>query len=322
MDGALGVTDIGREYAIEALTPDTFDELAPIMLDAFGDQVDTGYFRWKYVANPSGPAIGNIARTSQGEVAAFYGMIPETYRTPSGPRKIYQSCDTMTHSGHRRRGLFQRLALATYADAQRSDPGFFAFGFGGPTSTPGFLKMGWKIAFYVPFLFEPWPVSWIKAGRQRSFEAESSDLRLHQLVAAADQVSDRGILRSPEFVIWRLANPLRRYRILLSDEAYAIVLDGPHFTFVFDFWEASPGAGRDLLAELRASVKKRRGKGLLTFCQRGSSLHKLLARHGFLRNPFSKGPASDKLPLITYGQCPWKDEERGWSITPFDHDSY
>src|SRR5213075_803040 len=61
----------------------------------------------------------------------------------------------MTHSRHRRKGLFQRLALQTYAEGTAADPGFCAIGFGGETSTPGFLKMNWQIEFEIPYLFKP-----------------------------------------------------------------------------------------------------------------------------------------------------------------------
>ena len=72
-------------------------------------------------------------------------------------RCIYQSCDTLTNSGHRRKGLFQLLARHTYPAAQAADPCFSALGFGGPTSTPGFVKMGWQVASrsrtaFAPFL--------------------------------------------------------------------------------------------------------------------------------------------------------------------------
>jgi hypothetical protein len=89
-------------------------------------------------------------------------MIPEIYRWGIEQRRIYQSCDTMTHSGHRRKGLFQLLATRTYDEARAADPGFFAYGFGGPTSTPGFLKMGWRVELELPYLFQPFPLTKVR----------------------------------------------------------------------------------------------------------------------------------------------------------------
>ena len=69
------------DYDVEPIDPARLSDLAPLMKDAFGDTVDGDFFRWKYCDNPGGRAIGHIARHRQsGELAAFYGMIPERYR--------------------------------------------------------------------------------------------------------------------------------------------------------------------------------------------------------------------------------------------------
>ena len=112
------------EYRIEPISEGRFPSLIPLMHDAFGDNVDVEFFRWKYFKNPAGPVIGNIALAENSEVAAFYGMIPEVYRWGGETLRLYQSCDTMTHSRHRRKGLFQRLALQTYAEGAAADPNF------------------------------------------------------------------------------------------------------------------------------------------------------------------------------------------------------
>src|SRR4051812_15245250 len=102
------------DYSIRKLEPSEFHLLIPLMKDCFGLSVDIDYFRWKFLDNPAGSFIGFVAETDSGEVAAYYGVIPEQYVIKGVQRLIYQSCDTMTHSSHRRKGLFQKLATYCY----------------------------------------------------------------------------------------------------------------------------------------------------------------------------------------------------------------
>ncbi len=315
------------DYLVEPLDRSRFSELAPLMKDAFGDEVDADYFEWKYWQNPSGPAIGNIARhRDSGELAAFYGMIPEIYRWGAERRRIYQSCDTMTHSRHRRKGLFQLLARETYAAAQSDDPAFCAFGFGGPTSTPGFLKMGWRIAFGIPYRFRPFPLTLLPAvgsAKGKVRRLEQPDDALVAMICKSSAGRTNSVEMSEPFVRWRLANPLRCYQLWVDDGngAYAISYRSGNLLLLLDFWEESRGRGRNVWNAIRAESLSPKTKGVLTFAQAGSDYDVRLRSYGFLRNPFSRGPAAGTIPFITFGGCP-DDGPEAWSITPLDHDSY
>jgi hypothetical protein len=318
---------VASDYDVERLTSDTFAELAPLMLDAFGDTVDRSYFDWKYLQNPAGEAIGHIAPApGSGEIAAFYGMIPEICRWGTEQRRIYQSCDTMTHSGHRRKGLFQLLATRTYDEARAADPGFFAYGFGGPTSTPGFLKMGWRVELELPYLFQPFPLTRLRrfGGRANAAEAPSAPhKRLVEMIVESAGERIATIDKNEAFVRWRLANPLRRYEYRFDPAgAYVIFTRSARFLFLFDFWERSPGLGGNVSDALRRASLEPGCKGILTFCQRGTADWRRLKRYGFLRNPFRRGPAAGTIPFITYGGPAIAADGQRWTITPFDHDSY
>ena len=103
-----------NNYNIRKLANNEFYLLIPLMKDCFGMDVNIEYFEWKFVKNPAGFVEGYIAVSDEGEIAAYYGVIPEIYIINGKPTTIYQSCDTMTHSKHRRKGLFQKLALHCY----------------------------------------------------------------------------------------------------------------------------------------------------------------------------------------------------------------
>ena len=102
-----------HNYSIKKIEKDNFHLLIPLMKDSFGMDVNVDYFIWKYLKNPSGDFIGFVAEDEFGEIGAYYGVIPEMFWVHGEKKTIFQSCDTMTHSNHRRRGLFKMLALHT-----------------------------------------------------------------------------------------------------------------------------------------------------------------------------------------------------------------
>jgi hypothetical protein len=315
------------EYQIEPISDSTFGRLIPIMQDAFGETVERRLFDWKYRDNPAGPAIGHVAITQDtGEIAAFYGMIPEYYRWGTKSSRIYQSCDTMTHSRHRRKGLFSRLALRTYEQAQKASPDFFAFGFGGPTSTPGFLKMGWTVAFEIPLMFKPRLLGFRRHTASLGRVSALNELtpELISSIKKSRAAHQNSKVFSEDFIRWRLSNPSKAYKYLVdTNGSYAIFYEAGGFTFLFDFWEETPGAGSALARALDHSLPSG-SKGLLTLTQRGSQLESQLGRYWFIRNPLRRGPGSARTPFITYGTYPASVAQgaAGWHITPFDHDSY
>lgn len=303
------------EYRFEELKPAAFPELVGLMDDAFGRRTPRNYFDWKYAQNPAGPAVGQIARAANGEIAAFYGMIPMQFQGPDGPTTIFQSCDTMTSSRHRRKGLFQQLAERLYAAELDRDPNLYIYGFGGPTSTPGFLKMGWRVVDEVPYLFEPWPLTSL-----RSMGRSAANPDNESIIPETSSIAPEGsLIRSPAFMAWKTRNPLRKGYVTLRDgRALATCSTAGDFTFLIHFQE---GGASSTSAVLNGVRKQSRGsKGILTFAQPTSEMHRALRARGYLRNPLGRGPASGTVPLIAYGKCPWSEDR--WAVTPLDHDAY
>ena len=95
------------EYTISKLDPENFQVLLPLMKDCFGMDVNIDYFKWKFLENPAGPFIGFTAVCNKtDEVVAYFGFIPESYKMDGIDKIIFQAHDLMTHSNHRRKGLF------------------------------------------------------------------------------------------------------------------------------------------------------------------------------------------------------------------------
>ena len=231
----------------------------------------------------------------------------------------------MTHSRHRRKGLFQRLALQTYAEGTTADPGFCAIGFGGETSTPGFLKMNWRIEFQIPYLFKPRLLNFLTAWRLGTpcpVSGQVSDELVSLIMENERRRPCSKVLDEP-FIRWRLANPMHDYRFAVDPgNGYAIYYSSGSLISVFDFWEAVPGSGRRAMSSLIQAASQPGMRGCLTFCQEGSPLYGQLRRYGFLQNPFGRGPASSTIPFITYGDFPHGSGPEAWAITPVDHDSF
>lgn len=321
-------------YSIRPVTPQDYGALASMMEAAFGIQVGEQFFQWKYSDNPAGPVRGFLAIAPDGSPAAYYGAIPQRYSVFGEEHTIFQSGDTMTHPAHRRKGLFEKLARHCYEDLRQKGE-LFVFGFGGDTSTPGFLKMGWRVVAPVPQLIFPRPFLWLPrfggAGKNRVEEIDD----LAQVYALA-QKSNRHTaihsVKSEAYFRWRLSNPLRHYRIFMSRDresgeitGYLIWYEQKARLYILDGAMQDRAAERALLNRLGGELRSRPGgAGIVALCSRESSLWRPLRRAKFLRSPFRKGRFKAFLPLILFApdevleRC---SEASFWNLTAYDHDT-
>lgn len=102
--------------------------------DHFTQQV----LRWQYKDNPDGTAVGFNAWQGE-ELAGHYVAIPMKAMVNGTLEKGLLSLNTATHPAHQGKGLFTKLAKATYARAV--DEGYgFVIGVANANSTHGFTK--------------------------------------------------------------------------------------------------------------------------------------------------------------------------------------
>ncbi|MBK8949251.1 MAG: GNAT family N-acetyltransferase [Flavobacteriales bacterium] len=98
--------------------------------------------RWQYVHNPDGAAVGFNAWAG-GTLAAHYVTIPLRAVVDGVEEPGLLSLNTATHPQHQGKGLFTRLAEATYAAGAAQGRGFVV---GGQCEqTPGFTR---KLGFH------------------------------------------------------------------------------------------------------------------------------------------------------------------------------
>jgi GNAT superfamily N-acetyltransferase len=300
------------------------------MRAAFGTAVPLAFFEWKYRDNPAGPFIGFVAQNETGEIGAYYGAIPEQYSIEGNCRTIYQSCDTMTHPDHRRRGLFQLLATHCY-DYLRQRGDLFIIGFGGDMSTPGFLKMGWKEVKPVYQLVYPKPFAWFSVLNTRAVMPVADITQIAHLLEESNAGSPVHAVKTPEIFTWRTANPLYPYETFLHQDTngqadgYLCLREEARKIYVFDCFFKTAAARKALTDLLKSRLRKSKTAiGAVTLAGKNSAVFTALRKAGFLHAPAKRGIGKRQLPLLLLAS----EEEMqrysngaDWSISLFEHDT-
>ncbi len=320
------------DYRVKRIGAEDFSILIPLMKDCFGMDVNINYFHWKYIDNPAGHFIGFIAiHPDTNEIGAYYGVVPQKFIINGEERTIYQSCDTMTHSGHRRLGLFKMLALECFRYLKEENK-FFIIGFGGAQSTPGFLKFGWRQLFNFRYYFKP--RLFCQPARLRSFPAacfrEETDANaLTPLLTKIIQAKAIHSQRNAVHIKWRTKNPNYTYRLTTYSlnnniEGYVIYYIQKGKMILFDFFFITKKSEKALLWYLSKEILKNNYQGIITFCQEDGRQSTLLQGNGFIKNPFKKGPLSEQTPFIFFAseeEMNAHSDFSGWEITGYDHDA-
>lgn len=171
---------------VPALERASIDDYVDLFNKSFGgdDKLNARYLDWQYLRNPDGRVIGFDAFLGD-ELAAHYATIPRRYGVAGSDHKAALSVNTATHPAHQGKGLFTKLADATYREAAARGVQFIVGvangqSVGAFTRKLGFTELG-RVRLYAGF----------KAVRA---EQEALDLRV-----------------TADWLAWRLANPSRRY---------------------------------------------------------------------------------------------------------------
>ncbi len=180
-------------YELRALDLDTpgIAALAGLLRVVYpgSTQFTEAMLRWQYVENPHGTAVGFNA-WKDGALAAHYVTVPMRARVHGVEEKGLLSLNTATHPDHQGKGLFTRLATATYADGAANGSGF-VIGVANANSTHGFTrKLGFQPVSSLDAMIGMGPLAF-----------------QHQVDAQYEAIW------SPEALRWRLAHPAHRYRV-------------------------------------------------------------------------------------------------------------
>ncbi|MCC6839871.1 MAG: GNAT family N-acetyltransferase [Flavobacteriales bacterium] len=166
------------------LGPEQLNPVATLLQTAFPDALHftQRVLQWQYTENPAGFAVGTNA-WSAGELAGHYVALPMRARVHGIPERGLLSLNTATHSAHQGKGLFTRLAMATFERAANEGYGFVV-GVANANSTPGFLKkLGFSLVSPLKAMIGGGPVP-ARTGTgpvhfEQAWEADTLAWRLH-----------------------------------------------------------------------------------------------------------------------------------------------
>lgn len=131
-----------EEYELRPVTVDaaTMAKMAALLRAAFpgAHHFTEEVLHWQYLENPDGTAVGFNAWKGD-ELAGHYVALPMKAMVDGHTEAGLLSLNTATHPSHQGKGLFTRLAKATYAHAAEAGFGFVV-GVANLNSTHGFTK--------------------------------------------------------------------------------------------------------------------------------------------------------------------------------------
>jgi GNAT superfamily N-acetyltransferase len=155
------------------------------------------YLNWLYFSNPHGGVIGFDAFL-EGDLVAHYAVIPRVYYVANQRFFAALSLNTATHPSHQGKGLFIKLAEATYnAAALRGVQ--FVIGVANGKSIGGFTR---RLGFS-------------QLGQIRLYPGFKAPL------ASNDSLS---LSIDHTWLKWRLANPSRKYQYIRHSDATCTLL--------------------------------------------------------------------------------------------------
>lgn len=180
-----------------ALTEASIEDYVRLFHESFGDddKLSPQYLRWQYCDNPHGTVIGFDAFHGN-QLAAHYAIIPREYIRGDAIFHAALSVNTATHPAHQGKGLFVKLATATYEAAANAGVQFVV-GAANANSIGGFTR---KLGFR-------------QLGRIR--------MRFGWNGGEAVPAQALGLRYSPAWLRWRLGNPSRRYGIVRHSDGTA-----------------------------------------------------------------------------------------------------
>jgi hypothetical protein len=137
---------MNSEYNLESFDESHYSKFKILYRNAFGKTISIDECKRRFDTKARGlEFVGFIAlQGANGMAVAFYGVFPLKIKTGQSVMLAAISGDTMTHSQHRKKGLFLRLAAMTFEKCRKLGI-VLVFGFPNNQSYYGFTRhLGWQ----------------------------------------------------------------------------------------------------------------------------------------------------------------------------------
>lgn len=178
------------------------------------------YWNWKHVVNPFGASPVLVAEEN-GMLIGVRALMRWDWKENETIYRTLRAVDTATHPQHQGKGIFKKLTLKLVDDAT-ADGFDFIFNSPNSQSTPGYLKMGWKVWGKMPLWMRP--VLSLKKYQPDVFHKYHQNLlntNLHALPVLQSYETGLSTVLSPAFFTWRYQQcPVKEYGLYSDERLY------------------------------------------------------------------------------------------------------
>lgn len=257
--GAAGARPLHRakrvvDVEIVGFKPELLDKAAELRTAVFGGttELNRDYLAWKYSHNPYlvDPII--CFAVSADRVVGMYGGMGSCWEL-CGSRHIFShGAELMVDSRLRGQGIARRLQHGYITQLRARGIGFAFSLSGGSVGTSTMVAGGWRLLTMLETLERrterrgvlakvvgrtrallphghrgggPDPLAAVTSDDDSGVRLLGADAanRLAEIASRASPSDRLRHVRDEEYFCWRLRNPLNRYRVLASDDAYLIL---------------------------------------------------------------------------------------------------
>lgn len=307
------------------------DELAIIqtMFKTHGESRSMELFEWQYsgALNGTEVVIATDPANSVNEGAALVAAFSNPMLVNGKPAVGAQAFDTLTIEKYRGNGLFVQLATKLY-ESLISNNASLLFGIPNAAAYPGWTKhLGWNMIDPLPLIARPIGLRYLRVKlklRKPKMNVRSiQNPKVHMVSEVPRDVTDlfnnsistnhTGVIRSYEYLQWRLSRPGSSYRMfeirdengeLLAFGVYELLLKhGCSLGYVMDLIvnRNSASTGRLLLRHMVKEMKSRGADLVFAWSMPKSFTRSIYSRNRFLPFPSPIRPVELHLGYKTFG---------------------
>lgn len=274
----------GKEYSITRLSKGNLADIGKLYTEVYGSAPGDNYFSKKYDTAYTGVEnVGFIAYNKDNIPVAYYGVIPCFMQYGNKIILAAQSADTMTHPGHRYKGMFVELSNMTF-DLCRELDILLIFGFPNQNSYHGAInKLGWKMTgtmscFTIPVKTLPLESLSRSIHIFNTIYKVYSRFILHKNLLLLQGVANSaiadgfaGVCRSEEHLYYKTYNPTK---VIIIDDS-KIWINDKHGLVIGDMENINEMNFNGVISKLKRIAKKLGKRQIQFHCSPGTSLHKI-----------------------------------------------
>ena len=307
------------------------DEISTIqtMFKTHGESRSTELFKWQYLGALNGTqvVIASDPDRSVRDGAALVAAFSNPMLVDGKPAVGAQAFDTLTLESYRGNGLFVQLATRMYESLISSNTSIL-FGIPNAAAYPGWTKhLGWNMIDPLPLIARPIGSRYVRVKlKLRQSRINSQSIQSPQVTMISEVPKDiselfnssigtnhTGVIRSYEYLQWRLNRPGSSYRLfevrgksgeLLAFGVYELLLKhGCALGYVMDLIvnRNSAKTGRQLLRHMIKEMKHRGADLVFAWSMPGSFPRAMYSRSRFLPFPSRIRPVELHLGYKTFG---------------------